>query len=68
MEQVAIYRNSISDILTIVHELRAAGLSQDVDFKWNYSPPTWAGKMKDRHATFSFNEGRLAVWFALKWS
>jgi hypothetical protein len=68
MEQVTIYRDSVADILSIVYELRAAGLSQDVDFKWNYSPPSWSSEMKDRRAVFSFTEGRLAVWFALKWS
>ena len=67
MEQVTIYRESVTDILTIIYELRAAGLAQGVDFEWKYSPPSWSGERKDRHAVFSFSDGRIAIWFALKW-
>ena len=68
MEKVTVYRPNVTDILAVVHELRATGLCQGTDFDWTYYPSSISPDNSAKHAVFSFTEGGMAAWFALKWT
>jgi hypothetical protein len=61
----------VQAILAIVHVLKAQGLVIDQDFSFHYHPPKWDYFSNDavynRHTVFSFKDGAVASWFALKY-
>lgn len=58
-------------ILAIVAVLKSQGLVIDQDFTFHYHPPKWDNFSNDavynRHTVFSFRDGSVASWFALKY-
>lgn len=58
-------------ILAIVAVLKSQGLVIDRDFTFHYHPPKWDNFSNDavynRHTVFSFRDGGVASWFALKY-
>ena len=61
----------VQAILAIVHVLKAQGIVLDQDFTFQYYPPRFDNFSGDavynRHTVFSFKDGGVASWFALKY-
>lgn len=71
MTEVDLIDYDVNAILAIVALLKSQGLEIDRDFTFHYHPPRWDNFSHDavynRHTVFSFKDGSVASWFALKY-
>ena len=71
MIEVCLVDHDASSIFNIVHELKIQGLVIDKDFSFHYHPPKWdnfsGDAVHNKRTVFSFKEGSVASWFALKY-
>ncbi len=71
MTEVDLIDYDVNSIIAIVHVLKSQGLEIDKDFTFQYHPPQFdadfGAAIVNRHTVFSFKEGSVASWFALKY-
>ena len=71
MIEVDLIDYDVNAILAIVALLKSQGLVVDQDFTFHYHPAKWDNFSHDavynRHTVFSFKDGSVASWFALKY-
>ena len=71
MIEVDLVDYDVQAIIAIVHVLKSQGLEMDKDFIFHYHPPKFdmdfGSDIVNRHTIFSFKEGSVASWFALKY-
>lgn len=75
--KVILYGTHINEVLRIVHDLRASGLIQGVDFEFEYKPEIIAdlfetngqfeGIVRPKQTIFRFAQDSIATWFMLKY-
>ena len=59
-----------SEIIELVHQLKATGLIQGTDFDFAFHQSKWDDMIGEipRHARFIFYNEKAATLFALRWS
>jgi hypothetical protein len=66
--EVRMNLSSVEELLGVVTELRAEGLTQGPEFSFAYyiveQSYSWE---KERYVIFTFANDSLATWFTLKW-
>lgn len=71
MIEVDLVDYDVNAILAIVAVLKSMDLKIDRDFNFHYHPPKFDNFSYDavynRHTVFSFKDGGVASWFALKY-
>jgi len=66
MKSVTIYGKSANEVIEIVHQMKAHGWTDGVDFDWVYHrSPTY--DTKDRRTVFNFYKEEYTTYFALRW-
>jgi hypothetical protein len=70
MATVVAVRGSASEIMDIVRDLRATGMTQGIDFDFAYRQAEWTDIFDPvpAHAKFTFYDERRGTFFALKYS
>ena len=68
--EIKLYHKDIREALEIVHDLRAQGLKQGLDFDFAFFQTRWDEMIGEipNSVEFRFYDSRLATWFGLKWS
>lgn len=66
MKSVTIHGKSVAEIVEIVHQMKAHGWIDKVDFDWEYHGPLALGTY-DRYTLFNFYKEEYSTYFALRW-
>lgn len=66
---ITVHNRSPSDVLDMVRELRAQGLTQGTDFDFAYNQSKWDDMIGEipKSAIFSFYTEKYATLFAIKY-
>lgn len=66
MKTIVIQHKSAIEIINIVHEMKAHGWVDNVDFDWAYHRSS-TYDTRDRRAVFNFYKEEYSTYFALRW-
>jgi hypothetical protein len=66
MKSVTIYGKSANEVIEIVHQMKAHGWTDGVDFDWVYHRSA-TDDTKDRRTVFNFYKEDYSTYFALRW-
>ena len=71
MIEVVLDKQTVNDIIEIVHTLRDSGLVQGNDFEFAYHSAdydNWSGDVTyNKYTVFRFQDPAVASWFRLKY-
>lgn len=69
MNEVALSVESVSDVFSILHELRELGYTNNKDFTFVYQPTNFNdhNDIPYKRIVITFTDEQLASWFRLKW-
>ena len=69
MTQVTLDKVDVTQVLDIVHQLRAQGYKQGQDFEFAFHQSKWDDMIGEipKQAVFTFYNPALASWFALRY-
>lgn len=67
MKSVTIYGKSANEVIDIVHQMKAHGWVDKVDFDWEYYKAKSLAEPAERYAKFNFYKEEYSTYFALRW-
>ena len=67
MKSITIHGKSASEIIDIVHQMKAHGWIDKVDFDWEYHKVDSHDFYRKQYAVFNFYKEEYSTYFALRW-
>lgn len=69
LKSITIYGKSPAEVIDIVHQMKAHGWVDKVDFDWAYyrAQLELPYEPTDHYATFNFYKEEYSTYFALRW-
>lgn len=69
LKSITIYGKKPTEVIDIVHQMKAHGWVDKVDFDWAYYHKAELSESgeRERYATFNFYKEEYSTYFALRW-
>jgi len=67
MKSVTVPGKSANEIIEIVHQMKAYGWTDGVDFDWHFRKAESFDELPHRHTVFNFYKEEYSTYFVLRW-